>query len=121
MNVRIEKNGKSVKGVRLELTPIEILVVLKGLRELHNHPYNELDRTASKELHKEILRAMKDAQDWRNEPATERQKAYIMEMRGHSVYDLPRFDLEIATKGEAQDYIDNYSELANMLPWQEEF
>lgn len=52
---------------------------------------------------------------WRNEPATERQLGYIAEMNEFSLYPLPPFDG--TTKGEASDYIDRWTEMANTSTW----
>ena len=53
--------------------------------------------------------------DWRNEPATEKQLAYIQEMQEFSPYTLPKF--EGKTKGEAADYIDRWKKLAHESMW----
>jgi len=45
--------------------------------------------------------------DWRNDPVTEKQLAYIQEMQGFSDFPIPRFTG--TTKGEASDYIDRWS------------
>lgn len=49
--------------------------------------------------------------DWRSDPATEKQLAYIQEMQEFSDYPLPRFTG--STKGEASDYIDRWSAIAH--------
>lgn len=49
--------------------------------------------------------------DWRNEPATERQLAYIAEMQEFSEFHIPAFIGK--TKGEASDYINQYSKTAH--------
>lgn len=41
--------------------------------------------------------------DWRNDPATEKQLAYIHEMHEFSNFPIPRFTG--STKGEASDYM----------------
>lgn len=51
--------------------------------------------------------------NWRNDPATEKQKKLIEEMWEFSEYPLPCFDLTCATKGECCDYIDKYIALAH--------
>ena len=48
--------------------------------------------------------------DWRSDPATERQLAYIQEMQEFSDFPIPRFTG--STKGEASDYIDRWSRRA---------
>lgn len=45
--------------------------------------------------------------DWRSDPATERQLAYIQDMQEFSDFPLSRFTG--STKGEASDYIDRWS------------
>ena len=50
-------------------------------------------------------------EDWRNDLATEKQLAYIREMQEFSDFPLPRFTG--STKGEASDYIDEWSRLAH--------
>ena len=49
--------------------------------------------------------------DWRSDPATEKQLAYIEEMQEFSDFPIPRFTG--ITKGEASDYIDQYSRIAH--------
>jgi len=49
--------------------------------------------------------------NWRNDPATEKQLAYIMEMRELSDFPIPMFTG--TTKGEASDYIDRWSKQAH--------
>ena len=49
--------------------------------------------------------------DWRSEPATLKQLAYIDEMREFSEYALPRFTGK--TKGQAAAYINKYTKLAH--------
>ena len=49
--------------------------------------------------------------DWRNDPATEKQLAYIEEMQEFSDFPIPRFTGR--TKGEASDYIDRWSKTAH--------
>ena len=48
---------------------------------------------------------------WRNDPATDKQLAYIMDMQEFSEFQLPPFTGK--TKGEACDYISRYVELAH--------
>ena len=48
---------------------------------------------------------------WRNDPITDKQKECIKQMLEYSYYPLPDINLEIATKGEASDYIDKWGEL----------
>lgn len=54
---------------------------------------------------------MADKHDWRSDPVTEKQKAYIAEMREFSEVLLPPFAGK--TKGEAADYIDRYIKTAH--------
>ena len=49
--------------------------------------------------------------DWRNDPATKKQLAYIEEMQEFSDFPIPRFTG--STKGEASDYIDRWSKTAH--------
>ncbi|MBR3239128.1 MAG: hypothetical protein IKF99_11890 [Oscillospiraceae bacterium] len=49
--------------------------------------------------------------DWRNDPATEKQLAYIQEMQEFSDFPIPQFTGD--TKGEASDYIDRWSGTAH--------
>lgn len=49
--------------------------------------------------------------DWRNDPDTLKQLAYIAEMREFSEYELPPFTGK--TKGQAADYINKYIKLAH--------
>ena len=49
--------------------------------------------------------------DWRNDPATKKQLAYIKEMQEFSDFPIPRFTG--STKGEASDYIDRWSKTAH--------
>ena len=49
--------------------------------------------------------------DWRLDPATEKQKAYIAEMQEFSEYPLPLFAGK--TKGEAMEYIAKYIKIAH--------
>ena len=49
--------------------------------------------------------------NWRDDNVTDKQIAYINEMREFSDYPLPLFTGK--TKGEAYDYINKYSELAH--------
>ena len=49
--------------------------------------------------------------DWRNDPVTEKQLAYIQEMQEFSDFPIPRFTG--STKGEASDYIDRWSATAH--------
>ena len=55
---------------------------------------------------------------WKNEPATEKQLAYIAEMQEFSTYPLPKFTG--TTKGEASVYIEAYTKLAHTSSWAEE-
>jgi hypothetical protein len=50
---------------------------------------------------------------WRDEPATEKQIAYIKAMRDYCVYTLPYIDYQKATKGEAHDYISKFASMAH--------
>ena len=52
---------------------------------------------------------------WRSESITEKQKAYINDMREFSPFNLPLFNG--TTKGEAHDYIEKYKNLANQNIW----
>ena len=52
---------------------------------------------------------------WRDDPATEKQLAYILEMNEFSPYPLPEF--KGTTKGEACDYINKYTRKAHESPW----
>lgn len=49
--------------------------------------------------------------DWRNDHVTEKQLAYIEEMREFSDFPIPLFTG--STKGEASDYIDKWSKTAH--------
>ena len=49
--------------------------------------------------------------DWRSTPATEKQLAYIQEMKEFSDFPIPQFTG--STKGEASDYIDRWSKTAH--------
>lgn len=49
--------------------------------------------------------------DWRFDPITEKQKAYILEMQEFSELPLPFF--RGRTKGEAADYINRYIKIAH--------
>ena len=49
--------------------------------------------------------------NWRSDPATEKQLAYIQEMQDFSDFHIPQFTG--STKGEASDYIDRWSETAH--------
>lgn len=49
--------------------------------------------------------------DWRSDPATEKQKAYIEEMQEFSDFPIPSFTG--STKGEASDYIERWSKTAH--------
>lgn len=53
--------------------------------------------------------------DWKNEPATEKQLAYIAEMQEFSTFPIPKFTG--TTKGEACNYIDKYSKIAHESDW----
>lgn len=54
---------------------------------------------------------MPDKCDWRSDPVTEKQKAYIAELQEFSEVLLPPFVGK--TKGEASDYIDRYTKTAH--------
>lgn len=58
-----------------------------------------------------IAAAQKKMGDWRNDPATEKQMAYIREMQEFSNLPVPSFTG--TTKGEASDYIDRWSRQAH--------
>ena len=49
--------------------------------------------------------------DWRNDPVTEKQLAYIQEMHDFSDFPIPVFTG--TTKGEASDFIDRWSKVAH--------
>lgn len=49
--------------------------------------------------------------NWRNEPATEKQLEYIAYIQEFAYIDVPLFNGK--TKGEASDYIDKYREYAH--------
>lgn len=49
--------------------------------------------------------------DWRTDPATKKQLAYIQEMQEFSDFPIPQFTG--STKGEASDYIDRWSKTAH--------
>lgn len=49
--------------------------------------------------------------DWRTNPATKKQLAYIQEMQEFSDFPIPQFTG--STKGEASDYIDRWSKTAH--------
>lgn len=49
--------------------------------------------------------------DWRTDPATKKQLAYIQEMQEFS--DFPIHQFTGSTKGEASDYIDRWSKTAH--------
>jgi hypothetical protein len=51
--------------------------------------------------------------NWRDEPATEKQIAYIKALRDYCTYTLPYINYAIATKGEASDYIEKYASMAH--------
>ena len=53
--------------------------------------------------------------DWRSKEPTEKQLAYIEEMRDFCPYNLPPFTG--TTRGEASDYIDNYRKFAYESEW----
>ena len=53
--------------------------------------------------------------NWREDPATDKQIAYICEMQEFSPYPLPKF--EGRTKGEAADYIDKWVKMAHESEW----
>lgn len=54
---------------------------------------------------------MNNHRDWRSDPATEKQIAYIEEMQEFSEIPLPIFTGK--TKGDAADYIDKYIKIAH--------
>lgn len=54
---------------------------------------------------------MNNHRDWRSDPATEKQIAYIEEMQEFSEIPLPLFTGK--TKGDAADYIDKYIKIAH--------
>ena len=54
---------------------------------------------------------MSEYHDWRSDPATDKQKAYIAEMQEFSKIPLPPFTGK--TKGEAADYIDRHIKTAH--------
>ena len=58
---------------------------------------------------------MKSFTDWTNEPATEKQLAYIREMQEFSEFPLPPFTG--TTKGEAAKYIDEHIHTAHESTW----
>lgn len=49
--------------------------------------------------------------NWRDDPATEKQLAYIEEMHEFSAFPIPAFTG--TTKGEACDFIDRWSKVAH--------
>ncbi len=53
--------------------------------------------------------------NWRNDPITNKQEAYIQEMNEFSEFPLPAFTG--TTKGEAYDYINKYSASAHESTW----
>ena len=53
--------------------------------------------------------------DWRNQPITDKQKAYISDIQEFSLYNPPKFTG--TTKGEASDYIEQYGKLAHEDIW----
>lgn len=50
---------------------------------------------------------------WRDDLATEKQIAAILDMWEFSAYLLPALNLKTLTKGEAADYMDKYHLLAH--------
>ena len=52
---------------------------------------------------------------WRSKEPTEKQLQHIMEMQEFSPYPLTAFDGK--TRGEAADYIDQYSKVAHESTW----
>lgn len=58
---------------------------------------------------------MTEFRAWMNEPATEKQLAYILEMQEFSEFPLPKF--EGKTKGEAAEYIDKHIKEAHTSTW----
>lgn len=60
MNVTIRKDGQYIKGIVLDLSPVEGITVMTALDCLHKDGgRNELDRVASKELRQQIMFALK--------------------------------------------------------------
>ena len=55
---------------------------------------------------------------WRDEPMTEKQREWILEMQEHSEHPLPPF--KGITKGEASDYINKNIALAYTSLWASE-
>lgn len=56
MNVALKKEGEYLKGVMLDLSPVETLTVISALDTLHKDGgRNELDRVASKEMRQQIM------------------------------------------------------------------
>ena len=53
----------------------------------------------------------KNNTNWRADPITEKQKAYILEMQEFSEFPLPLFTGK--TKGEAANYINKYIKIAH--------
>lgn len=53
--------------------------------------------------------------DWRNEPITQKQKDYILEIQEMSDFYLPEFYGK--TKGEASDYINTYKQYIYESSW----
>ena len=50
---------------------------------------------------------------WKDDPATDKQKAYIRAMQEYCIYRIPAFDFENGTKGQASEYIEKYSKMAH--------
>lgn len=56
MNVALKKEGEYLKGVMLDLSPVETMTVISALDTLHKDGgRNELDRVASKEMRQQIM------------------------------------------------------------------
>lgn len=53
--------------------------------------------------------------NWKNDPCTAKQLAYIQEMQEFSPFPLPAF--KGTTKGEASEYIDKHSKIAHTSLW----
>lgn len=56
MNVSVKRSKEAFKGVVLDLSPIETMIVLTALNTLHaDGGRNEMDKVASKTMRQQIL------------------------------------------------------------------
>ena len=66
-------------------------------------------------VHIPVLSVVNNMTNLRNDPVTQKQLYYIMEMNEFSEFPLPKF--EGKTKGEAYDYINKYIKQAHTSTW----